>query len=93
MKLKDRAAWITGAAQGIGKAIAELFSQEGAKLLLTDVDAKLVEQTAQEISQKHGECLGVAADVTKLADCEAASREIFSSSSGENPKSRLLNTK
>jgi meso-butanediol dehydrogenase / (S,S)-butanediol dehydrogenase / diacetyl reductase len=40
MKLKDRVAMITGAASGIGRATATLFAEEGANLVLADVDAE-----------------------------------------------------
>jgi len=38
-RLRGKSAVITGAAKGIGRATAELFAQEGARLVLTDIDA------------------------------------------------------
>ena len=38
MRLKDKAAIVTGAAHGIGRAIAELYAEEGAAVLLADID-------------------------------------------------------
>jgi glucose 1-dehydrogenase len=49
MRLKDRTAIITGGARGLGRAIAERFLAEGAKVLLADVDAETLAQTAAEL--------------------------------------------
>ena len=51
MKLSGKTAVITGAASGFGKGIAEKFSQEGAKVILADLNNELVEQTAKNINQ------------------------------------------
>jgi meso-butanediol dehydrogenase/(S,S)-butanediol dehydrogenase/diacetyl reductase len=53
MRLSGKAALITGAARGIGRAIAEAYAQEGAELLLVDSLAA-VQQTAREIGQGQG---------------------------------------
>ncbi len=71
LRLKDRIAIITGSAQGIGLATAELFAQEGAKVVLVDVDANLVAQSAAKVASDGAQTLGLRADVTKFADCEA----------------------
>lgn len=72
MRLKDKAAIITGGAQGIGRATAELFAQEGASLVLVDVDLALAQKTASELAQGGAKALGLKADVTDFAQCEAA---------------------
>ena len=46
--LKDRAAVVTGGAQGIGRAVAERFVASGARVALWDIDAALCERTAGE---------------------------------------------
>ena len=51
MKLSGKTTVITGAASGFGKGIAEKFSQEGAKIILADLNNELVEQTAKNINQ------------------------------------------
>lgn len=38
MKLKNKVAIVTGAASGVGKAIAELYAQEGAKVVVADIN-------------------------------------------------------
>jgi 3-oxoacyl-[acyl-carrier protein] reductase/pyridoxal 4-dehydrogenase len=49
MKLENRVAVVTGAGQGIGKAIAEKLSQEGARVVVADLNAETAKTTAAEI--------------------------------------------
>lgn len=51
-KLIDKVALITGSAQGIGKAIALAFVREGARVIISDVNLELAEQTAKEIGDR-----------------------------------------
>jgi NAD(P)-dependent dehydrogenase (short-subunit alcohol dehydrogenase family) len=64
-KLENKSALVTGAASGMGKAIALLFAQEGALLVLSDVHGTEVEQVAQEIRSQGGHALALACDVSK----------------------------
>jgi NAD(P)-dependent dehydrogenase (short-subunit alcohol dehydrogenase family) len=54
MKLANKIALITGAARGIGRAIAERFAAEGARVLLADMDEVAGLQTAEAINQRQG---------------------------------------
>ncbi len=63
--LKNKKAVITGGAQGIGLAIAELFLESGASVSLWDQDEKLVNETASRLSSK-GNVDAVVADVSDL---------------------------
>jgi 3-oxoacyl-[acyl-carrier protein] reductase len=70
--LKDRAAIVTGASQGIGKAIALSLSQEGAKVTICARNKDALTKTAKEIeAQTNSEVLPVKADVTKHEEVEA----------------------
>ena len=60
--LDDKVAIVTGSARGIGRATAELLSENGAKVLINDLDGDIAEQTAGEID---GETLVFAGDLTK----------------------------
>lgn len=65
MEIKDKTVIITGAAQGIGAAIAKLFANEGAKLILADLNLEKVDQVASSIGADGFQC-----DVTREADIQ-----------------------
>src|ERR1700755_3700245 len=60
--LEDKGAIVTGSARGIGRATAELLSEQGAKVLINDLDGDVAEETAGEIQ---GDTLVFAGDLTK----------------------------
>lgn len=64
MKLKDKVALITGAASGMGRAQAELFAKEGAKVIAADINLEGVTEVAEKISADGGEVLPVKVDVS-----------------------------
>ena len=64
MKLKDKTAIVTGAASGIGKAIALRYAREGAKVAIADLDKGAADVAAGEIRAAGGQALGIAMDVT-----------------------------
>jgi 3-hydroxybutyrate dehydrogenase len=66
-KLKNKVCIITGSAGGIGRGIAEKFAQEGAKVVITDLNLADVENTANEIG---GDTFSLVMDVTKEADVD-----------------------
>ncbi len=67
MKLKDRVAIVTGGAQGIGRAIAEKLSDEGASVVIADVNEEGAAAAAEALS---GDGLGVRADVSDPGDVQ-----------------------
>lgn len=64
-RLAGKRALVTGAAQGIGKAIAAAFVAEGAQVLLVDLDAKRLAETAAELGQE-----ALVVDIGKKAEIE-----------------------
>ena len=62
-RLQNRVAVVTGAARGIGYAIAERFAAEGARLVLADLDAKLLEESAARLRETGVEVVTEAGDL------------------------------
>jgi NAD(P)-dependent dehydrogenase (short-subunit alcohol dehydrogenase family) len=65
MRLANKVAIITGSASGMGKAAAELFAQEGASIVVTDIMEKEGEETTRSIRDAGGQAIFVKADVSK----------------------------
>lgn len=68
MKLKNKAALVTGAGSGMGAAIAELFAKEGAKVSVADIDPVKGQQVVDTINQSGGAARLAVADVGREAD-------------------------
>ena len=62
---------ITGAASGIGKELARVFAENGAKVILSDVNEEKVKQVATEFKDSGMETIGIRCDVTKESEVEA----------------------
>jgi NAD(P)-dependent dehydrogenase (short-subunit alcohol dehydrogenase family) len=67
-----RVAFVTGAASGIGRAVALAFAREGASVVAVDLSEEGNEETARLIEQRGGRALAVRCDVTEGADVKAA---------------------
>lgn len=67
-RLTGKVAVITGAGQGIGRAIADKLADEGATVVVTDIDERAAKQAADEIGR---DAIGIAADVTSLESVTA----------------------
>ncbi len=77
MRLKDKVALITGGARGIGRAIALLFAQEGADIVIGDVSLAEAERTAKEIEAIGRKSLVLQLDVTDYSKVEEALNKIL----------------
>ncbi len=62
--LESKVAVITGSGRGIGQAAAKLFAQEGAKVVVSDIDPAPANETVEEIKEAGGEAIAYAGDVT-----------------------------
>jgi 3-hydroxybutyrate dehydrogenase len=65
MRLKDKVALVTGAASGLGKAIAHTSAHAGARLAVADIDAHGAERVAARLRQEGGHAIGLAKAVAK----------------------------
>jgi len=77
MELKDRIAIITGAGRGIGKAIAEKFSEEGASVALWDIDLDSAEDVAAALDPSGKKALAMKADITNEGEIANALSEVL----------------
>lgn len=71
MRLKDKVAVITGAGSGFGEGMARLFAEEGAKVVIADIDETGGKRVAQVIQQQGGQAMFQKADVSKDAEVKA----------------------
>ena len=64
MKLQDKVCIVTGAASGIGNAIAHTYAAEGGKVVIADLALEAAQKAADDIVAKDGQAMAVAMDVT-----------------------------
>ena len=76
MKLKDRIALITGAGSGIGRAIATLFAEEGARVIANDVNEKAARETVEKLGAARSGARAIQADVADSAQVKAMFAEV-----------------
>ena len=70
-ELAGKVAAVTGAASGLGRAMALAFADEGMHVALADVDERNLERTRQEIASRNVKTLATRVDVSKAADVDA----------------------
>ncbi len=73
--LDGRVAIITGAAMGIGRSCAKRMAEDGARIVIADIDVKAGEATRDEITGAGGAAVFIKTDVTSMADMEALAGE------------------
>ena len=71
MRLKGKVAVVTGAGSGFGEAIARRYAEEGAAIVIDDLDEAAAKRVADTILQQGGKAVAIRADVTKSADTKA----------------------
>ena len=78
--IKQKVTLITGAGSGMGKATAEVFAAEGAKVVVTDVNLDNAQKVSDQINSDGGESLAMSLDVTnegQIQECVSKSIESF----------------
>ncbi|MDF1485978.1 3-hydroxybutyrate dehydrogenase [Ramlibacter sp. H39-3-26] len=75
MQLKDKVAYITGAASGIGKEIAIVYAKEGAKIVIADLNKQAADAAAAELKAAGAQAIGVGVDVTSEEQVDASVEE------------------
>src|SRR5688500_14757941 len=71
-RLENQVAWVSGAASGMGQAIARLFIQEGAAVAMVDVQEDKGRVVAEQITREGGRAVFIPCDVTKEEQVEAS---------------------
>lgn len=71
MRLQNKVALVTGAASGIGRATCDLFAQEGARVVLVDINDAGGQETLAAIKKAGGDAIYIHADQSQAAECEA----------------------
>ncbi len=71
MRLKGKAAIVTGGGAGIGRAVANFFARDGAHVLIVDIDATAGACAAAEIKNQGGNAFFMKTDVSKTQDVQA----------------------
>ena len=74
MRLKDKVALITGAGSGMGRAGAQLFAAEGARVVVVDINDAAAKETVETVRANGGDAVAVTGDVSRAEDNEAAVR-------------------
>ena len=74
MRLQGKAAIVTGAARGIGRAYAQRFAQEGASVAIVDLLEDEANEAAEEIRDTGGSAIALRADVTEQKQMDAAAK-------------------
>lgn len=70
MSFKDKVVLITGAGNGIGKLAAQKFAEEGAIVVVSDINGENAERTAADINENGGQAMAMKADVSNAIDIE-----------------------
>jgi len=71
-RFDGKVAWVTGGASGIGRATAERFASEGARVAISDMNKEASDETVAAIEAAGGEAMSVPCDVRSLQECEDA---------------------
>jgi 3-oxoacyl-[acyl-carrier protein] reductase len=77
MRLKDKIAIVTGAAQGIGKAIAKRFADEGAIIILCDINREGIQEVSRELNEREISNLALQLDVRDPSQVDEVLKKVL----------------
>jgi len=76
--LSEQVAIVTGGAEGIGRAVVSVLAENGAKVVIVDVQAEKARSTARELSAQGGSCVEISADVADPDRMAEVSEQVLS---------------
>ena len=76
MQLENKSAIVTGAASGVGRAIAQRYAEEGARVVVADINREGVDETVRNIRSGVGEAVPCLLDVSDPAQVDAMTRAV-----------------
>ena len=77
MRLENKVSLVTGAGQGIGRAIALAFASEGSAVVVNDINLDTAQATAQEIITMGGKALAIRADVSRKDEVNSMVEQVI----------------
>jgi NAD(P)-dependent dehydrogenase (short-subunit alcohol dehydrogenase family) len=82
VRFKEKVVVVTGGGSGIGRATAEAFGEEGASVVVVDLDQERANAVAQTIIEGGGRAIALAADVSSIGDAERIAQSAVSAFQG-----------
>lgn len=75
--IKDQVVIITGSGRGIGRATAEMFAAQGAKVVISDMDKDVCDEAAAEIAKTGAETMGIVCNITNREQVDAMMQAVI----------------
>jgi len=76
MRLQDRVAIVTGSGSGLGKAMAKRLAEEGASVVVADINQEAIDTVVRELKEAGRTAMGFKVDVTKRSEIKELMKKI-----------------